>query len=169
MLKNDSKMKVYFKLKHWQLFIIWILGAIFCVLTENTPYWFLAQMFFTILLIGWIYSISKINQVIRARSRKIELVDILFLLLLIASLPYISQMRRLESSSANKFVLIGSLAISFIAFFLLVVISAKRLKGFETKQSLIVFNYMEYYLYLLFIPIGVWIIQPKLNKLITAK
>lgn len=162
-------MTVFFKLKHWQLFIIWTLGAILCVLADNTHFWFFPQAFFIFILTGWIYSIAKIIQVIRAKTEKIKLVDILFVLLLISSLSFIFHIRKLESNSANKLLLIGSLALSFITYFLLVVISAKRLKEFEMKQSLIVFNYIDYYLYLIIIPIGIWIIQPKLNELIAKK
>jgi hypothetical protein len=57
--------------------------------------------------------------------------------------------------------------IEFISLFFICYIISKSLKEYEVQRSITFGDFFVYFLCIAMSPIGVWFLQPKLNKIIT--
>lgn len=82
-------MEFFLRIKHWQLFLIWILSSTLFAATINTPIWILTFSIYYFVLIGWIHSIGKVSNKLNGKYR-IENYkeDLWFILSLISVLPF---------------------------------------------------------------------------------
>ncbi|MFB6341183.1 hypothetical protein ACE1ET_05655 [Saccharicrinis sp. FJH62] len=82
-------MKIFLKLKHWQLFLVWILSQFLFIATLHTDFWLITFEFYAFTAVGWIYSIgkvtSKLNSDNKSKNYKEELLMILYL---ISGIPF---------------------------------------------------------------------------------
>ena len=53
-------MKIFLKLKHWQMFLVWIFGSIQMQVFIKTDIWYISSIIYFVLIFGWIYSIGKV-------------------------------------------------------------------------------------------------------------
>ena len=161
-------MKVFLKFKHWQLFLIWIFTEIVFIATVNTPVWILTTVLFGIAIIGWIYSIGKVINNLNAKNR-IENYkeDLWFILYLISMIPFGYLYKNLDSAETlNGYFIFGAGLLGFISMIKLVNFSAKAYTQYESKKDLKFGDYSREFFLILIMIIGIWIIQPKLNKII---
>ncbi|OIP48057.1 MAG: hypothetical protein COZ74_04935 [Flavobacteriaceae bacterium CG_4_8_14_3_um_filter_31_8] len=163
-------MNIFLKLKHWQIFLIWIFGAIQLFILINTEFWFISFGIYCILLFGWIYSIGKVLN--SENSELIKKLNIWSIIYLISIIPFGIQYHNMFSYSNVRinslFSVLGGI-LSFISIIKVGIISAKSLKRNEKQENLTFGNYaMEFFL-ILYLIVGIWVLQPKLNKLIMKK
>jgi uncharacterized membrane protein len=171
MQKNRAPMKIFLKFKHWQLFLIWIFAEILFIATSSTSIWILTTGLFGFAIIGWIYSIGKVINNLNEKNR-IENYkeDLWFILYLISVIPFGFLFRTFESSeSMNGFLSFGAGLLGFISMIKLVNFSAKVFKQHESKRDLKFADYSNEFFLIVFMIIGIWIIQPKVNKIIDRK
>ncbi len=164
-------MKVFLKFRHWQLFLIWTFTEIVFIATVNTPIWILTTGLFGFAIIGWIYSIGKMINNLNGKKR-IENYkeDLWFILYLVSIIPFGFNFRNFESySPINGFLIFGAGLIGFISMIKLVNFSAKAYKQYESKKDLKFSDYSSEFFLIIIMIIGIWIIQPKLNKIIDKK
>jgi len=62
-------MKIFLKLKRWQLLLVYLLSTIIYTETRNTSYWILTLLFTDLIIFGWIYSIGKITNKINKNNK----------------------------------------------------------------------------------------------------
>lgn len=164
-------MKIFLKFKHWQLFLIWIFTEIIFITTLNTPIWILTTGIFGFTITGWIYSIGKVmnnlNEKYRIENYK---EDLWFILYLVSIIPFGYNFRNFELNvSVNGFLIFGAGLLGFISMIKLIIFSAKAYKQFESRKDLKFGDYSNEFFLILLMIIGIWVIQPKLNKIIDQK
>jgi hypothetical protein len=163
-------MKIFLKLRHWQIFLIWILGAIQLFVFINTDFWFICLGIYFGLLFGWIYSIGK---VLNGNNVKIiKKLNIWSIIYLISIIPMGIRFHNIFSESHERLepiILVLSGIIGFISIINIGIISAKSLTEKEKQKKLTLANYGYKFFLILNMLIGVWILQPRLNKLMMEK
>ena len=163
-------MNIFLKLKHWQIFLIWILGIIQMVVLMNTEFWFIGFGIYFGLLFGWMYSIGKVlNENTPEIIRKLNIWSIIYL---ISIIPMGIRFHNIFSESyerLNPLIFIVSGIIGLVSIINIGIISAKSLKENEKEGELTFGNYALEFFLILYMIIGVWILQPRLNKIMTEK
>jgi hypothetical protein len=152
--------------------------------TSNRIYNFISTISI-FLLYGWYWSIniglkSKIPDSIIMRSEKFKLFFIAALTLSLFSTVYIDDfingiiLNMTESTDLNNlFIKLGGLLTYYLTSLFIYIypiyLTAKTLKTIELKRDVNFKNFMKEFFLLLFFPIGVWVIQPKINLLMKKK
>lgn len=158
-------MVIFLRFKHWQLFLIWILSAILFITTSESNWWILTFALYDFLLVGWIYSIGKITNRLNGKY-KIENYheDLWFILCLISFIPY---GYFAHSNTPNDgYLKFGTFLFWAISALKLINFSAKCIRQNEKKENLKFADYFNEFLLIVFIVIGLWKIQPKMNGII---
>lgn len=164
-------MRIFLKLKHWQLFIIWILAEIIFLATSNTPIWILTIELFGFTIIGWMYSIGKVINGLNDKN-KIQNYreDFWFFLYLISAIPFGYKFKTTDSyHSGNDLLIICAGIVGLISMIRLVNFSAKAYKQYNINKDLKFPDYLEEFIWIAFFIIGIWKIQPEINKIIDKK
>jgi hypothetical protein len=176
--------------KHWQIFIgtfiiPYTLYFIVLTITKNDPIRMMNYSPFIILifflgLFGWFWSIAaglidKTPEGVKMKIRKFKI----FLVIPMIYIPFaFSLMNLLFESAGNANEPSGvMLGVSFAIIFPLHILSmfgflysfyfvAKTFKTVELQREVAFSDFVGEFFLLLLFPIGVWIIQPKINKMI---
>ena len=162
-------MKIFLKLKHWQIFLIWIFGVIQLAVFMKTDFWYVAFGIYFCLLFGWIYSIGKVLN--ENNSEIIKKLNIWSIIYLISIIPLGIRFHNMLSQSyerLNILIFIVSGIIGLVSIINIGIISAKSIKETEKQEKLNFGNYALEFFIVLYMIIGVWILQPRLNKLINS-
>ena len=158
-------MEIFLKLKHWQLFVIWILGTIQAAFLMQTFLWPFSFAIYFLLVFGWVYSIGKfLNKNNVAVLKKLNIWSVI---LIIAFIPYGIWSHQILTDSTdrqNGLKVFASLVLGSIAFINIAIIAAKSIK--EKEKALKFTDYFVELLLILYLFIGVWILQNRLNKII---
>jgi len=163
-------MNIFLKLKHWQIFLIWILGIIQMVVFMNTEFWFVGLGIYFGLLFGWIYSIGKVlNENNAEIIKKLNVWSIIYLISIIPMGIRFHNMLSESYERLNPLIFIVSGIIGLVSIINIGIISAKSLKEKEKEGELTFGNYALEFFLILYMIIGVWILQPRLNKIMTEK
>jgi len=157
-------MKVFLKLKHWQIFLTWIITSILYVSTIFTHIWFITVAVYAFAFIGYIYSTGKVINELNAEN-KIEDYheDLWFILSLIMVLPFVYFFHTAKIESG--FFVFGALFCEGFPAIKLVNFSAKSIGQYEQKKSLKFSGYASNFLRLMFLPLSIWRLQPRMNKI----
>ncbi|GET25441.1 hypothetical protein [Prolixibacter sp. NT017] len=161
-------MKLFLKLKHWQIFLIWILGSIQALLFVNSDFWILSFVIYFGPIFGWLYAIGKVlNENDSGTVKKLNIWSVIFL---ISAVPYAIEYHEMltrssSSRTLNGLVLFLSAIPGLIAGIKICIISAKSLKEKEKQREQRFSDYLTEFILMLYMVIGVWIIQPRLNKI----
>ena len=159
-------MKIFLKLKHWQIFLIWIFGVIQLVIFMKTDFWFVAFGIYFCLLFGWIYSIGKVlNEKNAEIVKKINIWSIVYLISIIPMGIRFHNMVSQSSERLNILIFFVSGIGGLVSIINIGIISAKSLKEKEKQEKLNFGNYALEFFLVLYMIIGIWILQPRLNKL----
>jgi hypothetical protein len=166
-------MKKILKFKHWQLFILIVLTAGW---SSPSPLQEIIRFIGLITFLIWIYAIGVYGQekletlklpTLETKFFKINIV--LFPILLIISF-LLSPEQTAENTQAEfntqTILLIPITLYMFFAFFQTLVFSCKTLAMIELKREVKFPDYLVNLISTLFLIIGVWILQPKITKLI---
>jgi hypothetical protein len=179
-------MEFLLKLKHWQLFILtWgipILLNLMLVVDPTMIFQLFPVMMITFMfgLFGWIYAIGTVlhqklpgNVNLNLTSFKIFLlIPVAYILIIISVLIFGSEIS-LEADSpwqTISWILIPVVLIVHFASMVLIFLSlrfgAKVFRSVELGRLARFSDYGAEFFLIWFSPIGIWILQPRLNKLV---
>ena len=163
-------MKIFLRLKHWQLFLIWILAAIQLSLFIKSDFWFISFGIYFLLFLLWIYSIGKVlNKNNPELIKRMNFWWILYSLSLIPlAINYRDSIMR-TYDRIDTWIIILSLFIGFIAIAKIIIYSAKTIKRVELSKEYETADLVAEIFLIYFFIIGIWILQPRLNKIIAEK
>jgi len=168
-------MKKLLTFKHWQLFIlIFICGA----WTSPSPLKEIINSVSILTFTFWIYAIGvngqeKIAELgLKPMNVKLFKVNVIIVcVFLFLSLIFFSQM---EASSSDTFglkdipLMIGGLYL-FFAIFQTMFFACKTIAKIEYQREVLLGDYFANLVQMLFIFVGIWILQPKISRLIPIK
>jgi hypothetical protein len=155
------------KLKHWQVFLIFLGGSFlinFTWINEDV----LTLIFNIIgLLIYFFWYFSVGLELTEHLPPRIELPKTFFIINSFVILISIAILIIVFDGEFSTNGLIGFLWIIYLcyAFFQFMFFPSKALKSIELGNKAKLGDYFGYFLLTVFWPIGIWIIQPKLNKI----
>lgn len=166
-------MKKILELKHWHLFILIVLTGAW---TSPSPLKEIINSVALVTFLIWIYAIGIYGQeklehlkLPTLNSKFFRINIILFPILLILSF-LLSPEQTAENTQAEfnsqTIVLIPISIYMFFALFQTIVFSCKTLAMIELKREVNFSDYLVNFILMLFFIIGVWILQPKITKLI---
>jgi hypothetical protein len=185
-------MKKLLSLKHWQLFILIIIPVLFTwcttLLTIVTDAYYaffmisslIAGLCSTYLLFAWLYILgthickklpSGVNMNLR-RFKTLLLIPCIYIALLIVLIPALSDSGRSSESTGMlmALVIVPMHLFSMVCMMYSFYFNAKALKSAELQRSATFGEYIgEFFLIWFFPIIGIWILQPRINKLFEQK
>lgn len=180
-------MNLFLRLKHWQLFIL-VMGpiAIFqivsfsSIMASGTPdtiftIFPLMMAIFLSLFFGWFYALGvNLFQKLPEDSSMnlprfklfviIPLIYMLFICFFIAGIFNNSGIQATVNPGIIFIILPVHLFSMFCMFYCLYFI-AKSLKSVELQKEVTVSDYLGDFFLIWFFPIGIWVIQPRVNKI----
>jgi len=160
-------MNFILKLKHWQVFLILLIGSVTSNFTwENHELFNLAlNSFGLVTYFFWYFAVGlELTELLPPR---VELPKTLFIInafVLITSMLIIVAVFNGQFSSNG---LLGFLWIIYLMFamFQFMFYPSKALRSVELGTEATLGQYFGYFLLTIFWPIGIWWIQPKMNKI----
>ncbi|MEO9853193.1 MAG: hypothetical protein ABJH72_04390 [Reichenbachiella sp.] len=163
-------MNFILKLRHWQVFLILLLASLTSNFTwENHDLFNLALNTFGLILYFFWYFVVGLELTEHLPPR-VELSRTLFIVnafVLVFSIIIIVIAFDGHFSS-NGFVGFLWVAYMMYAMFQFMFYPSKALRTIELKSEATIGQYFSYFLLIIFWPIGIWWIQPKLNEIETA-
>ncbi len=156
-------MNLFIKLKHWQLFVVWIVALVQMVIFIKSDFWILSFGFYVFSLLGWYYSIGKfLNKDYPEQIHKLKWWTLICFVSFIPIGLYIHDFYVDLYEHPNPMVFFVFGLINFIFLMKIILLSVK---SFSTENSQNEFEKHKLLLFLFLYPyIGVWWIQPQLNK-----
>ncbi|MGR7813410.1 hypothetical protein [Lacinutrix undariae] len=166
-------MKKILKFKHWHLFILIVLTGAW---TSPSPLKEIINSIALVTFLIWIYAVGIYGQA-KLESLKLPTLNmkffkiniILFPILLIVSF-LLSPEQTAENTQAEfntqTILLIPISLYMFFALFQTIIFSCKTLAMIELKREVKFSDYLLNLILILFLMFGVWILQPKITKLI---
>ena len=148
------------------MFLIWLFGSLQMQMFIKTDFWFISFAIYVGLIFGWIYSIGKVLN--EDNSELIKKLNIWSVAYLIAIIPFAINFHDMLTQSyerINTLILVSGAILGLISMVKVVLISSKSLKETEGEGNLTFGNFAIEFFLILYMIIGVWILQPKLNKL----
>lgn len=163
-------MKKILNLKHWQLFILIVLTGAW---TSPSPLQEIIRFIGLTTFLIWIYSIGIYGQ-IKLESLKLPTLKTKLFKLNIVAFPILLLFLGLISPERNygtelsflEIILIPFGIYMFFALIYSVVFACKTITMIELKKEVNFSDYLGNFLLMLFLIIGIWILQPKITKLI---
>jgi len=165
-------MNVFLKLKHWQLSILFIVPVVIAANSSALTYAgrFLISVFVGGLFFGWLYSLGvALNNSIRLELRlNVRSFKISFLLIVISHCSLSVARQFLEEGWWREnylFIMLPVMIFMVCCVLNIFYFVAKSLKTAELKKEVLYRDYADEFFSIWFYPIGVWRIQPRINKL----
>ena len=169
-------MKKILKFKHWNLFILIVLTGAW---TSPSPLKEIINSISILTFMIWIYAIGIYGQekleLLNLPTLKTELFKInivLFPILLIISfliLPEQTAENTQSEFNIRTIIIIPITLYMFFAFFQTLVFACKTISMLELKREVEFSEYLKNLLLTLFLIFGIWVLQPKITKLIAEK
>jgi|GEM_PF-7109067 len=168
-------MEIVFKAKHWQIFGTFVAFAFVGSMIENINPIVDAvfNIFMVSVILGWILMLGH------GLSRRLNTLDSIefkifkaagILLIVSASLSKILMTTHITEPRGHSIVFMTFLGIYTLTLLTITfTFPAKTLKRLETKEEIDINDYFGDIFGLIFWPIGIWTIQPRINKLIDNK
>jgi len=177
--------KFFLKSKHWQLFFILFClmfvfqVSIFIQVAENRgiDFFGLQTVAFMLCFLSWFYFlITGLNKKIENQNLRINtkylwipiVFPILYLTVLLSIFPLGFSISSKGNSDANPMWLLIIFPVhllSMFCIFFLMYKAAKTIKIAELQKPVSFVDFAGEFFLLWFFPIGVWFLQPKINKL----
>lgn len=170
----EGALKFFLNAKGWQLFLVLfgsMLAAPFVVSALPNPVMGIAitTPIFMALYVGWLWAIATTaNQKLDPPLKKST--KWMGLGLVYAAVYFVGALLAFPSTSGPGQGLPGFIIpmhlLAMFAMFYALVFTAKRFVTLERKQKVSFFEYSGPFFLLWFFPIGVWFIQPRVNKML---
>jgi hypothetical protein len=178
-------MKFFLNLKHWQLFIItWGLPLIVNIYSFSKPMILfqlfpVVMLFFIMSTFGWIWSIGTVLHKKLPQGVKLNLawlnvfliVPILYMVIILYGFSFAVFSGANGEGFASAFAFYPALLItvhllSMVMIFLALRFAAKVMKSVEIGRLAKFSDYAGEFFLIWFMPVGVWILQPRLNQMV---
>ncbi|WP_075603989.1 hypothetical protein [Saccharicrinis aurantiacus] len=170
------------RLKSWQTFgliiilpiIFIILGAILSIITGIKAsvilLSFIAAITMMISYYGWIWTagIAMYKQGITYSKRKLNVFKLLFVLALFFSLFIIPILKTALSVESLYLIQIIGL-VPLVSFFYCIYFTAKSIRNIEMQRKIRTSYMFLDFVLIWILPIGIWIIQPRVNEILSNK
>lgn len=173
------------KIKSWRLFLMLIgLPFLVAILYElvsglftshhlgvlNNP---LVASVAYLIYVSWNYYVAKRFSDLQTEYEKPKFLFQAFIIVLFyivyLTIPFLTEKRLNVESSFIKFLLFLIHPISFALFFYLMYQAVKALRTVELKRQTTISDLIGDLFFFYFFPLGIWIVQPKINKLATTR
>lgn len=180
-------MKTFLSLKHWQLFFLFIGPSIlFHILTlvshflgNNVNAYIIAfpaiMIIFIVILFGWLYAIgTNLHKMIptsvhlNLKRFKIFLAIPFVYMVIITIIMILISTRHFDEVEPSIPIFAGIMPLHFFSMFCIfycLYFVAKVIKTVERQQEVTFSDFAGEFFLIWFYPIGIWFIQPKINKL----
>jgi hypothetical protein len=182
-------MNLFLRAKHWQLFILIIGIPLLLNLASELPdfnkshnnidfnndeYFMWGTTFFLVVLMGWIYSVTVgLQRMLPATIKMKVMVFKIFLLIPLVYSTFLSVFFDSFSKSfgdpffgAGAFIIIPIHLFSMFCMFYCLYFMAKTIKTVELQRAVTFGDFFIEFLLIWFFPIGIWILQPRINRLV---
>lgn len=184
-------MNFFLRLKHWQLFILLMIapfiaqlvGMTVLITSHDSAMMFAAFMLimflFAGIFFGWLYVLGvnlnmKLPGMVKMNLTKFKwfLFTIVMYMVLIWVFMSVNFEYMLDSGETNSVDLTGGFVVilplhffSIFCIFYCLYFIAKSLKSVECQRPVTFSDYAGEFFLICFFPIGVWLIQPRINKI----
>jgi hypothetical protein len=177
-------MNFFLKLRHWQLFLItWGVPIILNFFTIGNPFLIVKlapymMAFFAIGTFGWIWSIatalhSKLPPDVKINLNVFKILFAIPSVYLAGMVIWTSDLLSggpVDSSKDNSamiaLIIIPLHLISMFCVFMCLRFAVKIMKSVELGRMAKVGDYIGDFMFIWMMPIGVWFVQPRLNRLV---
>ena len=163
-------MKKILNFKHWQLFILIVLTGAW---TSPSPLQEIIRFIGLTTFLIWIYAIGIYGQIkldslkLPTLKTKLFKINIIAFPILLIILGLIAPERNYGTEfSLLEIVLIPFGLYMFYALFYCIIFACRTLSMIELKKEVNFSDYLGNFFLMLFLIIGIWILQPKITKLI---
>jgi hypothetical protein len=174
-MHHDRMLKLFLVAKAWQIFLL-LVGCMFAsaVFMSTSPDPFVGMLIGTLIFMGvwmaWLWTIAqasnqKVDPVLRKSTRMIA-VSIAYAALYVLVSPLIWP--DLEGRPGVPALMVPMHLLAMVAIFYVLLFTANRLVTLDRKQKVSFFDYSGPFVLLWFFPLGVWFIQPRVNKLLAS-
>jgi len=173
MVQAINRLQIFIlKLRAWELFLLMMIPVLasFLISPETNPLILsLLNILFLIMIIGWLYSIGIVfNNMLCEELRK---TDILFKINTVYSLTYIGTLFLNIASLQTKMFDESSFTIVFSIYFIFswfhcFYFASKALVMYEKDRNIDLENHSKEFFLLIVFAIGIWFLQPRINKLV---
>ena len=171
------------RMKHWQLFILLIAPSIFFdgfVLSNSRNFALPDTGFLVIMLItvavffGWFYAMGtnlhkKLPGTVKMNLTRFKIFllipSIYILVLSLFLIPYFQSKNEWPNDGVTALIVSAHLFSMFCIFYCMY-FNAKALKAVEWQRKVTFSDFAGEFFLIWFFPVGIWIIQPRLNKLV---
>lgn len=167
-------LKFFLNAKGWQLFLLLfgsMLGAPFLISVLPNPVIGIAvtSLLFMALYLGWLWAIAttanqRLDPSLRRSTKWMGLGLVYASIYLIGAFIFLPGTSDLDQEMPGFIVPLHLLAM--FAIFYSLVFTAKQIVTLERKQPVSFFEYSGPFFLFWFFPIGVWFIQPRVNKML---
>lgn len=183
--------ETFLKAKHWQIFIItfglpFLLQLIFMIFTGNEPELMMRiapfiMIIFFLGFFGWFWSIAiglqnKVPPLIKMKVRKFKifiLIPLIYIPLAFGLMDLVFDSTTQTGAEPSSALVGGIFAIIFplhilsmFGLFYSLYFVAKTLKTVELQRDVTFSDFAGEFFMIWFFPIGIWVIQPKINSMI---
>lgn len=181
-------MDFFLRAKHWQIFSLLIIIPL-CLqlfLFVNNDFDFMLVIapalgiLYGIIFFGWLWVIGTRLQSRLPMARRSNLIFFKVVLLIpiiyllgISIYSALLAMGLIQSGSQSLFIMNDIIRevfplhiLSMLCLFYVLWFNAKTIKSIELKRAVSFSDYSEEFFLLWFFPIGIWIIQPRINRMI---
>lgn len=160
-------MKIILSIKHWLLFLILITPSMIAAILAHTEkeyeqYQGGANLISVTIYFIWIWAITHFFSM-KLPNSKLLTFKICFFCALLAFLSLNTYFLIIGGPPELKYLRIFE-RLTFVLWLYCLSVSARLLKSWELSRSSRVREWLLYVVLLLLFPIGVWIIQPKMNR-----
>lgn len=163
-------------LKHWQLFGLMIgvmIISSFFDLATNQIVWAISMLLFVVIFFGWFWVLavnlypklptdSKLNL---NRFKLFMLIPSVYIIAISFIFGGISIGSQGDSTGGYAAIIVPIHLFSMFCIFWCLAFVAKSLKAVELQRPVTFSDYAGEFFLIWFFPIGIWIIQPRINKL----
>jgi len=184
-------MKIFLKLKHWQLFgllmgillILQIAGVTTIIVSQDSTKMFtvfsLILILFVAVYFGWFYTLgvnlnTKLPDTVKMSLTKFKwflIIPIVYIVFFSIFMSGIFE-NTFEDEEPTPFIIASNIGIilplhffSMFCIFYCLYFNAKSLKAVEWQRPVNFSDYAGEFFLIWFFPIGIWIIQPRINKM----
>jgi len=162
----------FLSLKHWQAFFIIIIGLFIqnLTITSNPTASWICTIVGAVIYSSWPIVVgNELNYLLPKRvtlNFSFFLINVfIWLVVLIGAFVFVGEGETLTFTGLSALPFLYA----FFAYFYCLAFPAKALKSIELNREANIGEYIGDFFLILFLPIGIWFLQPRLNKVVMIK
>jgi hypothetical protein len=164
-------MDFFLRLKHWQVFIFLLVGITCQSFTVEGDILLTLILNIVGLIICFSWHLLAGHALYQHVPEKINLSYNLFVINWVIVVAAFSIIHIVSDGQGMHFTGLAALPIFYIIYAIihLFAFPAKALRAVELKEEVRVNYYIKYFFLIVFLPVGVWFLQPRLNAIVAAE